>query len=162
MSTVKRICAVLLITAFLAVGGASAAFANKEERIRTEALDIFFPRSMKAPKSGCTNVPIRFEWRYFMNHLSVGAFITLETKNDWELGNLYLEPNFSGGQGVASLKICANRWVGDEETIDDIVFPGDIFQAAKKGRYFIDVNVNDFDNKDNPFQFPKRKLLILR
>lgn len=162
MSTIKRVCAVLLITVFLAVGGASAAFANKEERIRTEALDIFFPRSMKAPKSGCTNVPIRFEWRYFMNHLSVGAFITLETKKEWVVGEVYLQPDFSGGAGVVDLKICSKRWVGEEEAIDGELFPGDIYQGVKRGKYYIDVWVTDFDNKDNAFQFPKRKPLVLR
>jgi hypothetical protein len=162
MSTIKRTAVLLVAAVMVAAGSTSPAFASKEERIRTETIEIYFPKTFKAPRSGCTNVPIRYEWRYFMNHRSVGAYITLETKNEWIIGEIYLQPEFSGGGGVANLKICASRWVGDEETIDGTVFPGDTYQPAKKGRYFIDLWVSDFDNKDNPLQFPKRKPLVLR
>lgn len=162
MSKLKRTLVVLLATALVATGGTSPAFAKKEERIRTETIVIFFPKSLKAPTSGCSSVPIRYEWRYFLNHRSVGARIDFETKNDWLLGEIYLQPDVSGTGGVANLKFCAERWVGEDETIDGEVFPGETYQAVKKGRYFIDVMVNDFDNKDNFLQFPKRKPIVLR
>lgn len=153
---------VLMAAVVVAVGGASPAFAKKEDRIRTEALEIFFPKNIKAPKSGCSQVPIRYEWRYFLNHLSVGAYITLETKKEWAVSEVYLQPDFSGGAGVVNLKICSQRWVGEEETIDGEVFPGDIYQGVKRGKYYIDVWGTDFDNKENSFQFPKRKPLQLK
>jgi hypothetical protein len=161
MSTIKRTAVLLVAAVMVAAGSTSPAFASKEERIRTETIEIYFPKTFKAPKSGCSNVPIRYEWRYFLNHLSVGARITLETKKEWAVGEVYLQPDFSGGGGVVNLKICAKRWVGEEESIGGEVFPGDIYQGVKKGKYLVDLWVTDFDNKENSFQFPKRKPLRL-
>jgi hypothetical protein len=162
VSKIKITFVAFLTAMLLTAGWASPAFAKKEERIRTEALEIFFPKSIKSPKSGCSNIPIRYEWRYFLNHLSVGAYIWIETKNEWTVGEISLEPGFSGGAGVADLKICATRWVGPEVTIDGEVFEGDVYQGVKKGTYFIDVMVNDFDNKEKPFQLPKRRSITLK
>jgi hypothetical protein len=162
MMIVKGVCGLLLTALLVTAGVTSPASASKEERIRTEAIDIFFPKSMKAPTSGCSSVPIRYEWRYFINYRSVGASVTFETKNNWMLGYIFLDPDPSGTGGVANLKFCAERWVDEDEIIDGVVVPGDTFQAGKKGRYFIDLLVYDGDNKDNHFQLPKRKSITLK
>ena len=157
-----KLLATLVVAVLLTTSGATAALAAKEERIRTEAIDVYFPKSMKAPTSGCSSVPIRYEWRYFINYQSVLATIDFETKNNRLLGYIFLEPDSSGTGGIANLKFCAEKWVDEDEIIDGVVVPGDTFQAGKKGRYFIDLLVYDADNKDKPFQLPKRRSITLK
>ena len=162
MSKNKKVFAVLVSAILLAASALSPANAANEQKIRTEAVVVYFPKNLKAPTSGCSSVPIKYEWRYFINYRSVLVSIDFETKNDWLLGHINLEPDFSGTGGVANLKFCAERWVGDDETIDGEVFEGETYQAAKKGQYFIDILVYDADNKDKPFQLPKRRSITLK
>jgi hypothetical protein len=152
--------AFLTVLVLTAIGGALPAAAKSENRIRIEAIQVFVPKTFAAPKSGCTSIPIRYEWRFFLNHESIGAYFTLETKSEWTIGEVYLQPSSTGGSGVVDLKICSTRWIGDEEVIDGKTYPGDVFQRAKKGNYIFNLTVWDFDNKENLFQQGRKPLRL--
>jgi hypothetical protein len=160
MSMLNRAFVILLAAVIVVIGGTNPAFATKEERIRTEAIEIFVPKSFKAPKSGCSFIPIRYEWRYFMNHETIGAFLTIETKDDWIISSFYLQPDITGSSGVVDMRVCSTRWVGDEEVVDGKLLPGEVFQRAKKGNYFFELDLWDFDNKENMIQYGRKQLRL--
>jgi hypothetical protein len=138
----------------------SPAIAESENRIRTEAMEIFVPKSFKAPKSGCSIIPIKYKWRYFLNHETILADITLYAKGGWIVGQVFLEPDSTGGKGVAELKICSTRWVGEEELIEGKLVPGTAFQQARKGSYKLELGVVDFENEKNMFQYRSRPIRL--
>jgi hypothetical protein len=152
MSTIKRATVLLVAALMVAAGSTSPAFASKEERLRTEAIDIFVPTSFKVPKSGCSLVEFKYKWRFFQNHETILTWITIENKKGWIIGEIYLEPDITGGEGIAVIKICSTRWIGDPEIIDGKLVPGTAYQSAQKGAYVWNLDVTDFDNRKNMFQ----------
>ena len=114
----RKLLATLVVAVLFTTSGATAALATKEERIRTEAIEIFVPTSFKAPQSGCSSVPFKYRWRFFQNHETILAQITIENKKGWWIGDTYLYPDVTGGEGVAEIKICSTRWVGESEIIE--------------------------------------------
>jgi hypothetical protein len=152
----RKLLASLVFAVLLTMSGTTAALAKNEERLRTEALEIFFPKSFKAPKSGCSIIPIKYEWRFFLNHETIVADITLETKTGWAIGEVSLEPDVTGGKGLAEMKICSTRWIGEPLLVEGKTFPGSALQKATKGTFVMDLYVTDFDNRDNVFQWRKK------
>ena len=152
----RKLLATLVVAVLLATSGANPAVANKEERLRTEAIEIFFPKSFKAPKSGCSIIPIKYEWRFFQNHETIAADITLETKNGWAIGEVSLEPDVTGGKGLAEMKICSTRWIGEPVLVEGKTYPGNALQKATKGTFVMDLYVTDFDNRDNVLQWRQK------
>jgi hypothetical protein len=136
----------------VAAGSTSPAFASKKERLRTEAIEIFVPTSFKAPKSGCSLVEFKYKWRFFQNNETILTWITIENKKGWMIGEIYLEPDITGGEGIAEIKICSTRWIGDPEIIEGKLVPGNAYQSAQTGAYVWNLDVTDFDNRKNMFQ----------
>ena len=152
--------ATVAIASLLAIGGAAPATAKSENRIRTEAIDLFVPKTIKAPKVGCSMVPVRFEWRYYINEKSTLAIVSLETRSGHLVGDLYLEPENTEEEGTAALKICSSRWVGEEEVIDGKLVEGTLYFGVKKGRHVFDLFVADFDNQRNGIQTGKKPVRL--
>jgi len=152
--------AVLGIAALVVIGVAAPATAKSENRIRTEAIDLFVPKTIKAPKTGCSIIPVRFEWRYYTNGKSTLAIVSLETRSGHLVGDLYLEPETTEEKGTAGLKICSSRWVGEEEIIDGKLVEGTRYFGVKKGRHVFDLFVADFDNQRNGIQTGKKPVRL--
>ena len=156
----RKLLATVVVAVLLTMSGTTAALAESENRIRTEAMEIFVPKSFKAPKSGCSFIPIKYEWRYFLNHETILADVSLYAKGGWLIGQVFLEPDSTGGKGIAELKICSTRWVGEEELIEGKIFPGTAYQRARKGSYKLELYVVDFDNEKNTFQESSRPISL--
>jgi hypothetical protein len=151
-----KLVATLVVAVLLTTSSATAALATKEERIRTEAIEIFVPTNFKAPQSGCSFVPFKYRWRFFQNHETILAQITIENKKGWWIGDIYLYPDVTGGEGVAEIKICSTRWIGEPEVIEGKLVQGSPYQSSRKGAYLWHLDVTDWDNRKNIFQSGKK------
>ena len=146
----KKLLAVTILAGLSTVGLSNPASAASEVRLKTDAITVWVPKVIKAPKSGCSQVPVRFRWGNYYS-TNTGAVVTLYDKKDFIVGDVEIDVATSESRGLVSMKVCAERWV-DEDGIP--VFP------IKRGRQTIDVWTIDDGNHRGWFQDTARKVRI--
>ena len=138
----KKLLAVTILAGLSTAGFSNPALASSEVRLKTDAITIWVPKVIKAPRTGCSQVPVRFRWRNYYS-TNTGAVVTLYDKKDFIVGDVEIDVATSESRGLVTMKICAERWV-DENGIP--VFP------VKRGRQTIDVWIIDDGNHKGLFQ----------
>ncbi len=150
MEKVKKLLTVTILVALLPIGFSQPASASSEVRIKTDAITVWVPKVIKAPKTGCAEVPVRYRWDNYYSS-NTGAVVTLYDKKDFIVGDVDIDVATSEARGVVTMKICAERWL-DEAGIP--VFP------VKRGLQTIDLWVIDDGNHKGWFSDAASKVRI--
>jgi len=132
----KKLLTIMILATLLPVGFSQPATASSEVRIKTDAITVWVPKVIKAPKSGCSEVPVRYRWGNYYSS-TTSAEVTLYDKKDYIVGDVQFFANTSEPRGTVLIKICAERWL-DEDGIP--TFP------VKRGLAAIDLWVLDDGN----------------
>ena len=146
----KKLLTVTILVALLPIGFSQPASASSEVRIKTDAITVWVPKVIKAPKTGCSEVPVRYRWgNYFSS--TAGAEVTLYDKKDYIVGDVQFFAHTSEPRGTVRMKICAERWL-DEDGIPTF--------AVRRGLQRIDLWVTDYDNHKGMFQDAAAKVRV--
>ena len=146
----KKLLAVSLLIGLLALGFSHPASASSDVRIKTDAITVWVPKEIKAPKTGCSEVPVRYRWGNYYSS-NTGAVVTLYDKKDFIVGELSIDVATSETRGVVTMKICAERWL-DERGIP--TFP------VERGLQAIDLWILDDGNHRGWFSEAAAKVRI--
>ena len=146
----KKLLALSMISVFVSLGTVQPALASSEVRMKTDAITVWVPKVIKAPKAGCAEVPVRYRWDNYYSS-NTGAVVTLYDKKDFIVGDVDIDVATSEARGVVTMKICAERWL-DEAGIP--VFP------VKRGLRTIDLWVIDDGNHKGWFSDAASKVRI--
>ncbi len=146
----KKLLTIMILATLLPVGFSQPATASSEVRIKTDAITVWVPKVIKAPKSGCSEVPVRYRWGNYYSS-NTGAVVTLYDKKDFIVGELNIDVATSETRGVLTMKICAERWL-DERGIP--TFP------VKRGLQTIDLWIIDDGNHKGWFDEAEAKVRI--
>lgn len=131
----------------------AGAAASDEQRLRTDAIEIYLPKNFAVPVKGCSYVPVKFRWRYFYSQVTNASVWLVHPNKDQIIGGITIWAHKNPGEGSIPLKICSYRWLDSEAT--------DFYSRAKKRAYEIDLWVMDFDNKTDAIQLgPDRKIRL--
>lgn len=139
-----------VLVGVLAVGLAHPASASSEVRIKTDAITVWVPKQIKAPQTGCSDVPVRYRWGNYYSS-NTGAVVTLYDKKDFIVGDVEIDVATSETRGVVPMKICAERWL-DEGGIP--TFP------VKRGLQTINLWIIDDGNHRGWFDEAEAKVRI--
>jgi hypothetical protein len=146
----KKLLTVTIMVSLLPLGFSQPASASSEVRIKTDAMTIWVPKSIKAPTSGCSEVPVRYKWgNYYSN--TTGAHVSIYDKKDYLIGSLDISANTSEVRGTLSMKICSERWL-DADSIPNF--------AAKRGTHTVDLWIIDDGNHKGWFSDAEAKVRI--
>ena len=132
----KKLLALSMISVFVSLGTVQPALASSEVRIKTDAITVWVPKVIKAPKAGCSEVSVRYRWGNYYSS-TTSAEVTLYDKKDYIVGDVQFFAHTSEPRGTVLIKICAERWL-DEDGIP--TFP------VKRGLHAIDLWVLDDGN----------------
>jgi hypothetical protein len=146
----KKLLALSMISIFVALGTVQPALASSDVRIKTDAITVWVPKVIKAPKIGCSELPIRYRWGNYYSS-TTGAEVTLYDKKDYIVGDVQFFAHTSEPRGTVLMKICAERWL-DEDGIP--TFP------VKRGLQTIDLWVTDDGNHKGWFSDAEAKVRI--
>lgn len=146
----KKLLTISVLVGVLTLGFSQLASASSEVRIKTDAITVWVPKVIKAPKTGCSEVPIRYRWGNYYSS-TTSAEVTLYDKKEYIVGDVQFFAHTSEPRGTVLMKICAERWL-DEDGIPTF--------AAKKGLQTIDLWITDFDNHKGMFQDASGKVRV--
>jgi hypothetical protein len=146
----KKLLALSMISIFVALGTVQPALASSDVRIKTDAITVWVPKVIKAPKIGCSELPIRYRWGNYYSS-TTGAEVTLYDKKDYIVGDVQFFAHTSEPRGTVLMKICAERWL-DEDGVP--TFP------VKRGLQTIDLWVTDDGNHKGWFSDAEAKVRI--
>ena len=146
----KKLLTVTVLVSLVSLGFSQPASASSEVRIKTDAITIWVSKTIKAPKTGCSEFPVRYRWGNYYS-TNAGAVVTLYDKKDYIVGDVEIDVATSGINGSVNMRICAERWL-DEDGIP--TFP------VKRGLQTIDLWVIDDGNHRGWFDDAEAKVRV--
>jgi hypothetical protein len=134
---------------------APSAFAepSNEQRLRTDAIEIFIPKTFKVPVNGCSYIPVTYSWRSFYSEVTHASVYIAHPTKDQIIGGLSIWTHKNPGSGILPLQICSYKFPDTED--------GGFYSRARKGPYDFNLTVFDLESKTRPIQLgPDRKIRL--